>query len=645
MSHPDPPPAQTRRFRLKPADPFDLIRLLARSQNDPRKAVAELVQNSLDAGAREVTVTRFHKGGAACLAILDDGEGVLPGMGRADALQHIATHIGHSYKRQLTPEERYRLLQQGKYGIGLLGFWSVGRLLTIRSRVKGSDVFGLHLEEDTPEGLVAPERGQKRLEPTWTEVTIRDLHPAALRLLLGRRLADYLAFELRGQLLGRDVRLRVLDRLARGTAQKDILVRPPRFQGIPLREVAEWPVGGHPPLRVELHYLPEEHGPGRVALACAGTTVSDDLTLLEAVDLKYSPWDSGRLTGILDAPFLEVAPGTRRGIVPDAKAEAFAAAMRVLAERVQSWLSAYETAAGREADRTLHKRLRQVFRELQRRLPHYELFPVKDGAGGTGAGESLDGSRLPGGEPDDAAPPGAGEDEAPELFRPGPLESVRVVPVARRLPVGAEAGFAARALDASGRAVRDGVAFAWSLPEGPGRLETLPAKPAAEEGRVAAPSGPARVAYLAEAVGTARVRVEAVQGERTATAEARVEVLEEVEPPEPEDIGIPEPSEVKDAAGRWRSRLRGGTWEFNGSHPDYLMASRDPGRRFRYLATLLAKELVLRQVAGGAPEDRLLESLVEVLAVIEEKLGRAPRRDPGPKPRAGDDAGGAAAAT
>jgi hypothetical protein len=41
--------ARTRTLVLRPADPFDLIRWLARSQSDPRKAVAELVQNSIDA--------------------------------------------------------------------------------------------------------------------------------------------------------------------------------------------------------------------------------------------------------------------------------------------------------------------------------------------------------------------------------------------------------------------------------------------------------------------------------------------------------------------------------------------------------------------------------------------------------------------
>ena len=44
--------------KLKPADPFDLIRWLARSQSYPRKAMAELVQNSIDAHARTVRIER-----------------------------------------------------------------------------------------------------------------------------------------------------------------------------------------------------------------------------------------------------------------------------------------------------------------------------------------------------------------------------------------------------------------------------------------------------------------------------------------------------------------------------------------------------------------------------------------------------------
>src|SRR2546425_4133718 len=134
-----PPVSKTsaRTLVLRPADPFDLIRWLARSQSDPRKAVAELVQNSIDAHARHIVVSRRRLRGAPALTVRDDGEGVLPGLGREEALRYIATNIGSSRKRSLSPEQRRRLVVTGQYGVGLLGFWSIGRRMEIRSRVGG----------------------------------------------------------------------------------------------------------------------------------------------------------------------------------------------------------------------------------------------------------------------------------------------------------------------------------------------------------------------------------------------------------------------------------------------------------------------------------------------------------------------------
>src|SRR4029079_16654337 len=77
------------------------------------------------------------EGGKPALRIFDDGLGVIPEMERRDALQYVATHIGHSRKRHLSPQERLSLMTQGQYGIGLLGFWSLGERLEMRSALPG----------------------------------------------------------------------------------------------------------------------------------------------------------------------------------------------------------------------------------------------------------------------------------------------------------------------------------------------------------------------------------------------------------------------------------------------------------------------------------------------------------------------------
>src|SRR5688572_21477763 len=91
--------------KLRPQNPFDLIRLLARSQSDPRKAVAELVQNSLDACAKQIELTWLNEKGRRTLRIWDNGTGIFPELGREEALRTIATTIGHSHKRHLSPAE------------------------------------------------------------------------------------------------------------------------------------------------------------------------------------------------------------------------------------------------------------------------------------------------------------------------------------------------------------------------------------------------------------------------------------------------------------------------------------------------------------------------------------------------------------
>jgi hypothetical protein len=101
---------------LQPADAFDLIRWLARSQNDPRKAVAELVQNAIDANAKTIAIERRRRGRRSALVVRDDGEGIRPTEDRETALRYIATHIGRSHKRNLSARERHEQMVAGQYG-------------------------------------------------------------------------------------------------------------------------------------------------------------------------------------------------------------------------------------------------------------------------------------------------------------------------------------------------------------------------------------------------------------------------------------------------------------------------------------------------------------------------------------------------
>ena len=62
-------------------------------------------------------------------------------------------------------------------------------------------------------------RGRLALDQRWTEVVVVHLHREAMPALVAGRAAEYLAAELRGQLLAREVDVEIHDRISRGLAQ------------------------------------------------------------------------------------------------------------------------------------------------------------------------------------------------------------------------------------------------------------------------------------------------------------------------------------------------------------------------------------------------------------------------------------------
>jgi hypothetical protein len=590
--------------KLKPADPFDLIRWLARSQSDPRKAVAELVQNSIDANAHHVTIDRRRLRRGPALVIVDDGEGIVAELDREDALRAIATNIGYSRKRGLTPRERHDQVVAGKYGIGLLGFWSVGRQMEIRSRVGGSPVVVLRLVEDQERAEIARLSTPIGATDTYTEIIITELHESAARALSGRRLSEYLAAELRGPILASGTDVEVRDHLARGTSQKRFSVVPKRFAGerLTLPEVVEIPA--HGPVRVELYLVRGGDGAPAIQVSCAGTLVADDIGELRSLGFEGAPWVGAGIGGLIDFAGFNVPPGTRRGVVPDQAAAAFVQAMETLSPAIETELRRFDRERGEAASRQVMQELRRALRGLRDRLPQYELPRI------TG-GDDAPSAATPGGplelQRDDETP--APGDETPgeplPLFPPGPLSVVAIVPEKITIAPGQERRIAAVARDADGRRITDGVHFAWSVTGefslvGDGPRPALRAQGDARSGM------------------TAEIGVVATKDDRRAEGSATVVVSTDGKR-DSEGFGIPEPELVDDPQGAWRSRFDGERWQVNASHPDYVGTRGDTRTRFRYLLACLTKEIVQRTHSGPGTEP-VLESFVEILSHCERNL-------------------------
>jgi hypothetical protein len=597
--------------RLRVHDPFELIRWLALSQPDPRKALAELVQNSLDAGAHTIRVVRRREKGRACLVIWDDGEGVIPELDRPEALRHIATHIGHSRKRSLTPQQRLELLTQGQYGIGLLGFWSLGEVLEMRTSVPGQRPYRLVLYRDRGDYTIEPLRGGLPLDARWTEVVVLDLHREAMPALIARRAADYLGSELRGQLLQREVRLVIEDHIARGAAQKVAHVRPRRFLGERLDALGPLAVPGHPSIQLELYLLgdgEEPAAPGGVAVYAAGTLVAEGFHELAALDLDHEPWTDPRLAGLVEFPALRVAPGSRRGIIPDEAAGLFAQALRDAEQTVGALLESYERRRAQELDRGMFRDLQRLFRDFFRHRPRYAALPVEERDDGGAAGvETNQGAPAQAPEPLAETPLSEPEVQppAPFLFPPGPLAEVKILPSLIRLECGTERHARALAVDVSGRPVEEVLAYAWRLSEGVGEL------------LMEDDASPAVTVRAGDRPGKGSLAVVCRSGAVETGAEARVEVVEQLAAGREE--GIPEPELLDLPGAPWRSRVADGRWQVNSGHPEYRAIADRPPLKLRYLALLFAKEVVLRS-SGDPRFEAPLEQLVEVAAYADRRL-------------------------
>ena len=62
--------------KLRIGNDWNAISIIALSQSNPLKAVAEFVENSIDAHAQHITIIRGREKGKSYLRIIDDGDGL-----------------------------------------------------------------------------------------------------------------------------------------------------------------------------------------------------------------------------------------------------------------------------------------------------------------------------------------------------------------------------------------------------------------------------------------------------------------------------------------------------------------------------------------------------------------------------------------
>lgn len=605
--------------KLRIGDHWNAITIIALSQSNPLKAVAEFVENAIDARAHRVTIARGRERGSFYLRITDDGDGIPRNSDGVPDFRYVATHICDSIKRRLKAEGAAGV--QGEFGIGLLSFWTVGEELTLVSAGADGGTYEMRMSKGSPEYEVT--RRRTLIPPEGTVLTVQPLLPG-LRQLTGERIQRYLASELRDRIRSSGVRIEVIDRTARATYQ----VEPRQFSGQLLHDLG---TAGAQDGEVYLElYLNPPTDDNEVGLYRNGTRVLAHLAEIE--DFDRAPWTSRCLQGLVDAPFLNLTPGSRLGVVRDESYERLRRALEPVERQLDEVLAeqrrAEEEQANRDVLRSVQRALREAFLALpQEEYDWFDVYGVRAGPQREGRAEDAPpplASTRPGGGsyPPGSAGAAGGEEEEEgagvdeELQRrffefPGPLQSAVISPRSCVVAVGTERPFRAVCRDQRRRLVEADLEFRWEVCEGSGSLNRTDA----EMVTFRAPDEPGLVA----------LKVTVRQGDREVIAEAMVTVAEALVPEpavdRPPRKGLPGYTFQRAPGEIWRSRYdtEQNVIVVNNGHRDFVYASRSRARKLRYICRLFSKELVLHNFPG-LPPAQLLERMVELALHTEENL-------------------------
>jgi len=600
-----------RSGKLRIADHWNAISIIANSQANPLKAVAEFVENSIDAGAKQIVIVRGKKKGEFYLKVSDDGGGIPRNAQGLPDFQRVATHICDSIKRQFSSEKADGI--QGEFGIGLLSFWTVGHNLSMTSCGDDGKTYQMRMAKDSPDYTVTPKRVLFPFK--GTDLMIHPLLPG-LRSLTGEKIQRYLASELRDRLKSNEVTVKVVDR----TGRKELIVVPQQFSGQLLHNLKPTETV-HGDIYLEL-YLNDPGASNHIGLYRRGTRVLPSITELE--HFQKEPWAAGYLQGIVDAPFLNLTPGTRQGIIRDNRFDIFCRAMEPVETHLQQIIDDQRKAEEERSSRRILRRVQRALKEAFLRLPQeeYDWFDIHAGkpqqrpqnlfsSGPMAASpreenkrESDNAEALP--EPDD------NDTSQKQFFEyAGPLFSALISPKSSIVSVDKRKKCRVVCRDRSRRVVLENLEYQWEITEGGGQLQG----DNTESVIFIAPPEPCLTS----------LSVIVRQKDTECRDEALITVTDSLLDQSSRDSGLrkglPGYTYRRAPGEMWRSRfdVDKNVIVINNGHRDFVYAGKQKRRKLRYICRLFCKELV-RHNFPGMPADELLERMIELSLYTEEHL-------------------------
>lgn len=568
---------------LRLGDEWNAIRMLAYSQADPLKSIAEIVENSIDAGARNIQVLVRKIDGAHVLEVHDDGQGVPPDASGRPDMAAIPGRIGDSLKRRLAD----RTGIQGQFGIGILGFWAVASSYSLLSAGNGH-VRRVTLRRDEPDAVVEDvSRGRLK---QGSIVTLAGLNPDGVRVTNPTRLAAYLSNELRGRIIERGVSIVVQSGKVRER------VRAVEHDGRPLPGLSTLAVPGGGYAKLQLFLLePKASAQAKVALERGGRRIYENLG--GRPDFQHEPWTSGRIAGSIDYEGLTIAP-TRAEVVRDAIYVAFREALSETERCLLDFIKQDEAARKKAVSRKALADVGRVFKEVRPKLPDLEWFTMREEGGDL-----------------ELTPPSPPLPIDPAA-QPGVLDRLVIRPSVATVEVGHGRNLRVAAYDAAGTVLDPTTLdFQWATEKGHDP----------NVGGLLGASGPRLVFQAGVQEGKTIVGVQTTQGGVTRAAQSVIVVVPSVDPQTKDPRGRGLNLKYQSDLGSLRSLLRPIPFNqilINDTHADFLAAKQGKGRELvRYITRLVSKELILfNHMHFGNDPGRMMEELVGVLQAAEGRV-------------------------